>query len=92
MKNVLKYEEVEELVSELPIHRKARLLSHDAALRYAARNAGNGDAIEAQTRATIVAYLRETAGDGTTVRAKHALKLADAIERGDDKVQEANAA
>ncbi len=73
---ILPEKQFEDIVAPLPVHRRAALLSHDAILRASAQTT---DAA-ASERTAIVAFLRHSAGDGSTVRGKHALKLADQVE------------
>jgi hypothetical protein len=78
MKWVLPSNQFEDIIAPLPSNRRSALLSHDAVLRAAITASAGAN----EERSAIVSFLRETAGDGTTVRAKHALKLAEQIEAG----------
>lgn len=79
---ILPEKQFEDIVAPLPIHRRAALLSHDAILRANAHHAESPTVSASQERQAILAFLRRSAGDGLTVRGKHALKLADQIEAG----------
>lgn len=80
MSRILEDNEFDRVISLIPSgSERGKLIAHNALLKKAVQE-GPGSV---ETLRKIVAWIRKECGDADTVRANHARKLAERIERGE---------